>query len=205
MKTLNPGSDYSEDADPVKAQAQRQRDELIRRFNLLPHPEGGFYRETYRADLRVNRRDESVGDQSNRSAPATYAASTAIYYLLCDGAYSAWHRIRSDEIWHFYTGDPIDIHVLRADGSQVSHRLGNPLEAANPSSKVMFQVVVAAGDWFAAGRVEDQHGFALAGCTVAPGFEFADFEIASLDALLASHPQHEGMIRQFCGVPSSSK
>jgi predicted cupin superfamily sugar epimerase len=189
----------------AKAQAQRQRDELIQRFDLLPHPEGGYYRETYRAGLRVTRCDAGVGDPVHGSDSGSHAASTAIYYLLCDGAYSAWHRIRADEIWHFYTGDPIEIHVLGADGALVSHRLGNPLETANHSTNVMFQVVVGAGDWFAAGRVEASHGFALAGCTVAPGFEFAEFEIASLDTLLASYPQHEDVIRQFCAAPSPRK
>ena len=196
-----------------------RRDELIQLFNLLPHPEGGFYRETYRANGRVQRSNgvasahEAAGNMhvaaneahnahiAEQPGEGTHAASTAIYYLLCDRAFSAWHRIRSDEIWHFYAGDPVDIHVLRADGSTLSHRLGNPLQTPN----AVFQVVVEAGDWFAAGRVssEDECGFTLSGCTVAPGFEFAEFEIATLDVLLASHPQHQMLIKQYCSVLSS--
>src|SRR6185437_9692052 len=95
---------------------------------------------------------------------ADRSASTAIYYLLCDGGHSAWHRIRSDEVWHFYAGDPIDVHVLDANGTLVTHRLGNALEHAD----TLFQAVVKAGDWFAA-ECHDEEGAALAGCTVAPG------------------------------------
>jgi predicted cupin superfamily sugar epimerase len=112
------------------------KDELIRRFGLQPHPEGGCFRETYRSDSRVTR--EGTGESRS--------ASTAIYFLLCDGAHSAWHRIRSDELWHFYAGVPVDIHVLDAQGELATHRLGNAL--THPDA--VFQAVVKAGDWFAA-------------------------------------------------------
>jgi len=112
------------------------RDELIRRFDLQPHPEGGFFRETYRSADAVHR--ESSADARS--------ASTAIYYLLCDGAHSAWHRIKSDEVWHFYAGDPLNVYVLEDDGSPSVHRLGNALE----HSDCVFQAVVSSGRWFAA-------------------------------------------------------
>lgn len=92
---------------------------LIRRLGLLPHPEGGHYRETYRADDAVTRADG-----------ARRAASTAILYLLCDGAWSTWHRIRADELWHFHAGAPLHIHVLASDGGYRRLRLGNTLEDA---------------------------------------------------------------------------
>ena len=155
------------------------RDELIRRFDLQPHPEGGFFRETYRSADSV-RRARSDDPRS---------ASTAIYYLLCDGAHSAWHRIQSDEVWHFYAGDPLNVYVLEADGSLTVHRLGNALEHAG----CVFQAVVAAGRWFAA-QCDDAASVALVGCTVAPGFEFSEFEIASVDALLPDYPQHRDLI-----------
>src|ERR1700749_4785759 len=94
------------------------RDRLIDQFELAPHPEGGYFRETYRAADTVAR--TSTGE--------IRSASTAIYYLLSDDAYSAWHRIRSDEVWHFYAGAPLDVHVLTQDGKLVTHRLGNALE-----------------------------------------------------------------------------
>jgi len=155
---------------------------LIRQFDLQPHPEGGFFRETYRSSETVVR----SAQQGERSA------STAIYYLLCDDAYSAWHRIRSDEIWHFYAGCALDVHVLHADGSLETHRLGNAVE--NPAA--VFQAMVPAGCWFAAERV-DPEAYALAGCTVAPGFEFSEFELADSASLLAAYAPHAALIRRL--------
>jgi predicted cupin superfamily sugar epimerase len=161
-------------------------DELIRRFGLQPHPEGGYFRETYRSAARVTREGASEGAADTRSA------STAIYFLLCDGAHSAWHRIRSDELWHFYAGDPVDIHVLDAQGRLTTHRLGNALAHAD----AVFQAVVKAGDWFAA-ECASPEGVALVGCTVAPGFEFSEFEIADVNALAAAHPAHRDLIARL--------
>lgn len=155
---------------------------LIARLHLQPHPEGGYFRETYRADQRVTR------DGSNE----TRAASTAIYFLLCDGAHSAWHRIRSDEVWHFYAGDSVDVHVLHASGALTTHRLGNALVHADTA----FQAVVKAGDWFAA-ECRDASGAALVGCTVAPGFEFGEFELAAPGELQARYPEHQELIARL--------
>jgi uncharacterized protein len=155
---------------------------LIERLKLEPHPEGGFFRETYRDEQSVHR----AGSSDAR------AASTAIYFLLCDGAHSAWHRIRSDEVWHFYAGDPLDVHVLDAQGKLVTHRLGNAL--AHPDA--VFQAVVSAGDWFAAACAEPS-GAALVGCTVAPGFEFSEFEMAERGALETQYPQHRELIARL--------
>ncbi|HEX7907678.1 MAG TPA: cupin domain-containing protein [Paraburkholderia sp.] len=159
------------------------RDDLIRRFDLEPHPEGGFFRETYRSAERVCR-DDGSGE--------TRSASTAIYYLLCDGAHSAWHRIRSDEVWHFYAGEPLNVHVLDESGALVTHKLGNALTRAD----VVFQAVVPAGLWFAA-ECADPATFALVGCTVAPGFEFSEFELAEVGVLQARHPQHAALIERL--------
>ena len=156
--------------------------ELIKRLKLEPHPEGGYFRETYRAKGNVTRENESD----------LRSASTAIYFLLCDGAHSAWHRIRSDEVWHFYSGDPLDVHVLDRNGTLVRHRLGNAL--VHPDA--VFQAVVKAGDWFAA-ECHDSSGAALVGCTVAPGFEFSEFELAEPGALEALHPQHRDLIARL--------
>ncbi|SAK62172.1 hypothetical protein AWB76_03193 [Caballeronia temeraria] len=156
--------------------------ELIQRLKLEPHPEGGFFCETYRANGKVVRESE----QAMRSA------STAIYFLLCDGAHSSWHRIRSDEDWHFYAGDPLDVHVLDANGTLVTHRLGNALEHAD----AVFQAVVEGGNWFAA-ECHDAEGAALVGCTVAPGFEFSEFELAVPGALEARYAQHRELIERL--------
>jgi len=160
-----------------------ERHRLIRSLALIPHPEGGYYRETYRDAARVIR----AADGADRSA------STAIYYLLCDDAFSAWHRIQSDEGWHFYAGDPLDVHVLHPDGSLATHHLGNPLQVPGTT----FQAVVPAGCWFAAGRRDGPYGYALAGCTVAPGFEFSEFELADAAWLAAACPAHAALIAAF--------
>lgn len=159
------------------------KDELIRRFDLKAHPEGGFFSETYRSAERVTRADD---------AAQTRSASTAIYYLLSDGAHSAWHRIKSDEVWHFYAGEPLNVHVLDEAGTLVTHRLGNAL--VHPDA--VFQAVAPAGLWFAA-ECADPATFALVGCTVAPGFEFSEFELADVDALKAQHPQHAAFIERL--------
>ncbi len=166
--------------DTVALPQQRLIEQLIEHLGLIPHPEGGFYRETYRDATRVER----LADGAQRSA------STVIYYLLCDDAWSAWHRIRSDEGWHFYAGDGLNVCVLMPDGGLVTHRLGNPL--VQPGT--VFQAVVPAGCWFAAEREHGPAGYALVGCTVAPGFEFSEFELADVSTLLSSHPAHAALI-----------
>ncbi|VXB20454.1 conserved hypothetical protein [Burkholderia sp. 8Y] len=162
--------------EPLDAQA------LITRLGLQPHPEGGYFRETYRASQRVTRE----GANEPRSA------STAIYYLLCEGAHSAWHRIRSDEVWHFHAGDPLLVHVLDAHGVLTTHKLGNMLLTED----AVFQAVVNAGDWFAA-QCSAASGASLVGCTVAPGFEFSEFELANCDELKARYPQHRELIERL--------
>jgi uncharacterized protein len=159
-------------------------EELIRRFALEPHPEGGYYSETYRSDKLVLRESEH-----GPASDATRAASTAIYFLLADGAYSAWHRIRSDELWHFYAGSPIEIHSIDERGVLSTRKLGHALD--HPGT--VFQAVVPAGHWFAA-RCCDPSTWALVGCTVAPGFEFSEFEIADIDVLAEKFPLHRAII-----------
>ncbi|MEX3965488.1 cupin domain-containing protein [Paraburkholderia sp. EG286B] len=172
------------------AAANTAVEELIRRFGLEPHPEGGYYSETYRADKLV-RRDGAA------AAEGTRAASTAIYFLLAEGAYSAWHRIRSDELWHFYAGSPLEIHSIDERGVLSTRKLGHALD--HPGT--VFQAVVPAGHWFAA-RCCDPSTYALVGCTVAPGFEFSEFEIADANALAGKYPLHRSII-ELLGKPAS--
>lgn len=175
---------------------------LIDRFELIPHPEGGHYRETHRDSVRVARL-LGPATPGNETGSIARSASTCIYYMLCDGAYSAWHRIRSDEVWHFYAGDPLDVHVIDAAGRLVTHRLGNALV----DNDAAFQVIVPSGCWFSAecsSRAADAEasGFAFVGCTVAPGFEFSDFELADVDTLAATYPNHAAIIRRLAPRPS---
>jgi hypothetical protein len=151
---------------------------VIATLDLKPHPEGGFFRETFRAPLAL-------------SAPqGTRAASTAIYFLLPAGSFSALHRVRSDEGWHHYAGDPVDLHLIRDDGSHEVTRLGRDLARGERP-----QVIVPAEVWQAA--VPVGASFALCGCTVAPGFDFADFEMPPRPALVAAFPGLRDLIERL--------
>lgn len=159
----------------------------IERLDLRPHPEGGYFRETYRASETI----DSAGLPARFEGARVFA--TAIYFLLTRDAFSAFHRIRSDELWHFYAGAPITIIVLDADGKGqlATHALGR-----DPTRGESLQVVVPAGAWFAA-EVASAGAYGLVGCTVAPGFDFADFELGARADLQARYPQHRGVIERL--------
>jgi predicted cupin superfamily sugar epimerase len=159
---------------------------LVERFQLLPHPEGGYYKEMYR----------SVEQVAQTALPQRFSGSrcfsTAIYFLLEQGNFSAFHRIQSDECWHFYAGDSLHVHVIHPDGVYELLKLGNNLAAGE-----CFQAIVPAGSWFAS---ETATGglYSFVGCTVAPGFDFADFELAKADALTGLYPAMSELIGRLC-------
>ena len=160
-----------------------QAADIVRQLGLQPHPEGGYFRETYRAAEAI----PALG--LHRRYGGARAISTAIYYLLEAGQRSALHRLRSDEIFHFYAGDPLTVVEIAPDGDLTESLLGADIAAG-----AIPQHVIPAGNWFGAipnGR------FSLIGCTVAPGFDFADFELAETAALLAAFPRHETWIRRL--------
>jgi predicted cupin superfamily sugar epimerase len=159
----------------------------IERLNLEPHPEGGWYRQTYRAPL-VLPHAALPGFTGDR------AASTAIYFLLEGDQFSAFHRLRSDEVWHFYAGSGLVVHVIEPGGQYSELLLGSDATASEA-----FQAVVPAGCWFGS-SLRQPDTFALVGCTVAPGFDFADFEMAKRDALTAQYPQHRNIIERLTRV-----
>jgi predicted cupin superfamily sugar epimerase len=160
-------------------------EELISLLGLTQHPEGGWFRETYRAAETLPAAalpDRFGGDRS---------FSTAIYFLLAKGDTSAFHRIKSDELWHFHAGTTLTIHIFSPAGEYHSCRLGSELAAGDS-----FQVIVPARCWFGA-EVTGAGEFTLTGCTVAPGFDFADFEMAERQSLLAQFPAHGELIRRL--------
>ena len=159
---------------------------LINHYNLLPHPEGGFYRQTYAASEQILRDALPERFDGNRNF------STAIYFLLPHGSFSAFHRIKSDEVWHFYEGCPLNIHVIHPNGDYECLKLGSNLNKGES-----YQLVVPANAWFASEPVGNPGSFSLVGCTVAPGFDFADFELANADKLVAQFPGHEQLIRRL--------
>jgi uncharacterized protein len=150
-----------------------------KRYDLVSHPEGGWYREIYRASLDIfkNEHERSV--------------STAIIYLLENADFSAFHRIKSDEIWHLYDADTsVKIHCIRENGNYVCLELGYEQNA-------LPCCVVPANVWFAVELVDKTDSFALCGCTVSPGFDFRDFEMAKPSELVQAYPMHEELIQKL--------
>lgn len=157
----------------------------VERLGLEPHPEGGYFRQTYRSEVTIAREALPLGFGGGRPA------STAIYFLLEGKNFSAFHRLRSDEMWHFYIGAAVSVHVIDTSGKYSSIMLGNDPEAGQ-----VLQAVVPAGCWFAS-HVADWESFALVGCTVAPGFDFADFELGQRGALRVSYPECGDLIERL--------
>ncbi|MFW6413975.1 MAG: cupin domain-containing protein [Verrucomicrobiota bacterium] len=156
----------------------------IEHFDLQPHPEGGYFRETYRATEKIP--GQCLPPRFNEDR----AFGTGIYFLLPGSHFSAFHRMKSDEVWHFYIGDPITLYVITREGEYYKQTLG--LDIKTP----LFQATVPAGAWLAA-EVEGEKRFTLTGCTVAPGFEFQDFELADRESLQSQYPQHHDIIERF--------
>lgn len=132
-------------------------DDVIRTLDLAPHPEGGFYRETFRDSATV--------------PGSTRAASTAIYFLLPKGVVSRWHKVDAAEIWHWYAGAPLELHITREDGTASIVHLGTDLRRRQRP-----QAVVPAGAWQ---QAQSLGAWTLTGCTVAPGFTFEGFTMAA--------------------------
>jgi predicted cupin superfamily sugar epimerase len=149
---------------------------LISALRLQAHPEGGWYRETFRSTERVT---TSLG--------TLRSATTAIYFLLTSDAFSAFHRLGSDETWHFYRGDPVIIEVIAADGTHERRIIGEG---------DALQTTIPARAHFAA-HVDVPGGYALVGCDVAPGFEFADFQLTTRSTLSAAYPQFGPLIARY--------
>ncbi len=161
-------------------------EDWINHLGLESHPEGGYFRESYRA----------VGIISSQALPTHFRGGdrcygTAIYFLLKSGQISALHRIQSDEVWHFYAGSGLTVVVIAPDGGRTDLQLG-----ADFAQGEQFQAWVPAGSWFGA-YVRDPDSYALVGCTVAPGFDFRDFEMGQRADLIQQFPQHSGIISQL--------
>ncbi|MEQ9618278.1 MAG: cupin domain-containing protein [Deltaproteobacteria bacterium] len=159
---------------------------IIKLYNMKPHPEeGGYYVETYRAKEGIKKDslpERYTGDRDH---------STAILYLLTHDTRSYLHRLKSDEVWHFYLGDPVQMIMIHPSGTIKVIFLGQDLKAGQ-----FVQVAVPAGLWFGCYLLEGGE-FALMGATVAPGFEFSDFELGDRKELIERFPRHEDYIEKL--------
>lgn len=160
-------------------------DDYIARLGMTQHVEGGAFKEHYRAQMLLPRSALSTAHMGDRNA------STAIYFLLRHGEFSAFHLLASDEVLHFYDGEPLHVYEIDAAGAMRVHTLGRDLARGQ-----QFAVVIPGGRWFAL-RCEVPGGFSLIGCTVAPGFDFDDFTLDDRAVLLERFPQHAQMIHEM--------
>jgi len=153
----------------------------VEHLEMDNHPEGGYYKETYRSSDYIT----ADGFEGERSV------ATGIYFLLFDDVFSAFHRIKSDEMWHFYEGSTLEVLYFQ-DGVLKTILLGN-----QPEKGEVLQAVVPKNCWFGS-RVKNSEGHALVGCTVAPGFDFQDFEMAKAEELVKEFPKYSELIEQMC-------
>lgn len=158
----------------------------IENLKMQPHPEGGYYVQTFASSSCVRHDPMSELDTNLRSA------ITSIYYLLPPGQISKFHRLKSDEIWYFHAGYPLNIHVIDKNGNYTIKKLGDDI-----ASGEQLQQIVESGSWFGANLADDDNKFSLVGCAVAPGFLFSEFELANRAELLKQFPQHTSIIEKL--------
>ena len=157
----------------------------IEQLDLLPHPEGGYFRETYRST------DTVLPEGLPERFRTDHSLSTAIYFLLKHDSPSRLHQLAADETWHFYDGSSLMLHLINLEGEYRQVRLGRDSEREE-----VFQYTVLAGTWFGA-TVDKEDGYTLVGCTVAPGFEFNDFKLGKRSELFKLFPKHKNIIEDL--------
>jgi predicted cupin superfamily sugar epimerase len=163
-------------------------DILVKALDLLPHPEGGFYKETYRSPVKLSPQCLSTDFSGERNI------ATGIYFLVEKGNFSALHKIKSDETWNFYSGDALEVIEIDEAGNVKTTLIGPDILKGE-----RFQYTVKANTWFGS-RVSTNGQFSLVGCTVYPGFDFNDFEMAARSVLIKQFPQHEGIISELTRI-----
>ncbi len=161
---------------------KNQVKEIIKRLRLKPHKEGGYYKEVYRSNDFCLLKDKKNNQIKRRF-------STSIYYLLNGNDFSAFHKLKSDEIWHFYEGSALIINFFDKNKNLKKIILGE-------KGKEHFQCVIKKGTWFSA-EVKNKNSFCLVGCTVSPGFEFEDFEMGTYNKLIKIYPAHKKIIKRM--------
>ncbi len=157
-------------------------EDYIKSLGLEKHPEGGWFKEVYRSD------EETAAEHLPERFSGSRHHSTSIYFLLTSDTFSAFHRIKSDELWHFYEGSAVTIYMIDSEGNYSEITLGRNIESGE-----VLQCVIPHGVWFGA-KVNAADSFCLAGCTVAPGFHFDDFELGEREELLKLFSQHKEII-----------
>lgn len=157
--------------------SQQRIQELVTKFNLQAHPEGGFYSETYRSDQLTASQDRNL--------------VTCIYFLLTSENVSNFHRIKSDEMWFFHEGSSLTVHTLDPQNGHLQHAVGNEIQKGQTP-----QLVVPKNTIFGS-SVTDENSYSFVSCVVAPGFDFNDFELFTRDVLLEEYPEEFAIIERL--------
>jgi predicted cupin superfamily sugar epimerase len=153
----------------------------IKKLKLQKHPEGGYFTRTYVSDKNIN----LPGYDGFRST------CTAIYYMLTGNQFASFHTIKSDEIWHFYSGSSLTLHMINSNSKMEQIQVG-----PNYDRGERFQVIIKSGCWFAA-TLNDKKSYSLVGCTVSPGFDYRDWRLGDRKKLLKMYPQYEKLIKKY--------
>ncbi|HDL64893.1 MAG TPA: cupin domain-containing protein [Proteobacteria bacterium] len=165
--------------------AKNDADYWIEKLSLSPHPEGGYFNETFAASDIINT------DNLARDYKGPRKAYTSIYFLLRSGQISRFHRLKSDELWNYHSGSPVTISIIDPGGNYHEKKLGT-----DPENFESFQVIIKAGCWFGA-TIDESDSYSLVGCFVSPGFEFIDFELAEREELIKKYPEHHSIIKKL--------
>lgn len=157
--------------------------EIIEKLNLLPHPEGGYYKEIYRSNEQITKLSDRYSGER--------AFATSIYFLLNEDQKSNFHKLKSDELWYYHEGSSLSVYIINEEGILKTFKLGLDLD-----NDELPQLTIHKNSWFAA-EVNYKTSFCLMGCMVSPGFDFSDFELGKREELLEKFPEHSGLIRNF--------
>ncbi|MDZ7624826.1 MAG: cupin domain-containing protein [Ignavibacteriaceae bacterium] len=157
--------------------------QYIKQLQLKKHPEGGYYKEVYRSGEII------LPEHLPKRYKQSRNFSTSIYFLLEGKQFSSFHLLQSDELWHFYDGSNVLLYIINQKGELSVKKLGRDEDCE-------LQLTIEKQNWFAA-ELEDKKSFALFGCTVSPGFDFADFELGKRDYLIKKFPQHSALIKRL--------
>lgn len=159
-------------------------DYFIKNLNMIPHPEGGYYKEIFKSEEEITSNELEVNYEGTRKL------WTSIYFLLSKGEVSHFHRLKSDEMWYYHAGSPLTIYMITPEGELLKEQLGLNIDKGERP-----QVLVPKNYIF--GSAMNVEGFSLVGCMVAPGFEFQDFELFNREELLVKYPNYADVIEKL--------
>lgn len=171
----------------MKPEKQRQINLLVNKYSLVPHPEGGYYKQTFKSK-------DNIVPPARFGENEELSAGTAIFFLLSGEDFSAWHKLNMAETWHYYGGGDLKLYIIEPNRKLTTVTLGNPL-----SDNTIPQYTIEPNKYFSA-ELSDKEDYCFVGCTVSPGFEFRHFELANRNAFSKQYPEHSDLIKRLTRV-----